>query len=179
MNLVIAPHLDDETLGCYSFSKNSFILVICEGLNKKDKDRIRTFTKNYNNFKILKYRDCELSFKDIKEISNTVSNLVNEIRPKTILIPCELDLHQDHQIVSRACKVALKRIPKYVDEILEYKIFGNYQFSEVHFDTIKDLNNDLVYNKISILKSYIANKQNIDLYELPNCEMFRTIFRRI
>ena len=52
-------------------------------------------------------------------------------------------------------------------------------FSEVHFDTIRDLNNDLVYSKISILKSYIANKQNIDLYELPNCEMFRTIFRTI
>ena len=177
MNLIIAPHLDDETLGCYSQTKDSFILVICEGFNKKDKQRIKTFTNNFKNYKILKYRDCELTEKDIKDIAEEIAELVHGLKPTRVLIPCEFDLHQDHQIVSKACKVALKRTLKYTEEVLEYKVQGNYQFSEVYFDTIKNLNNDEIYNKISILKQYITQK--FDLANLPNDESFRTIFRRI
>lgn len=137
--MIIMPHLDDESflmggyLSKYFGHKTPFsctILTVCgfgrgENIHKNGEFRIaqlKTNVKNLHNVnvKFLSYRDCTLETTDIPNIVDSINVLLKTKKFSKVFIPSESDLHQDHRIVSQACKIALRDPEFYhVKEIYE------------------------------------------------------------
>lgn len=134
--LVIAPHADDEVLGCFSMLRGSHVLYIStiESLCPKDKEhRISTRKKfkevesvmefcNISGFKIsncTKVNDFE---KDKYLIIQAIEDRINTIKPDLVLIP-NPSINQDHKTVYEACLVALRHhdVNHFVKNVLIYE----------------------------------------------------------
>ena len=99
--LVIAPHPDDETLGCGGLllkHKNSKDKIYCVFLtnfsikNKnyiKRKKEIQKVAKAYkfNKYFISKFEPSSLEKIDKKKIIGFMKEIINEIRPDKLLVP--------------------------------------------------------------------------------------------
>lgn len=150
--LIIMPHLDDESFLMGGYLNKYFgqytpfsctILTVCgfgrgENIHENGEHRIAQIKANVKDLhnvtvKCLAYRDCTLETTDIPNITDSVKSLLKTKQFSKVFIPSETDLHQDHRIVSQACKIAL-RVPEMynVKEIYECPapysgIYPNYR----------------------------------------------------
>jgi len=177
--LIIAPHADDEVLGCggtiSKYSKMGYGIYIAiltnahlgasEIFSKKQIKNIRRESVSAN--KILKVNN--LTFHELPapsldqypmyKIANLISVIINKIKPETVFIPSEKDIHIDHKIINHASMVALRPINKHiVNRILAYETLSethwseniNSSFSPNHFEKL-DVK-DITLKKKSFLK---------------------------
>jgi LmbE family N-acetylglucosaminyl deacetylase len=125
--LVIAPHLDDEVLGCGG--------VIARHVAQSDKVYVcfvahRTYNHVYNAEKmkvekehavkvkgIFGYQDiCFFDLKDerldtcIQDIIIPLEKYLVQVRPQVVYSPFYNDNHQDHQAVAKAVQVVLRPV---------------------------------------------------------------------
>ena len=124
--LVIAPHPDDETIGCggtilkhiKAGDKVSCIFVTKLKKNnkwseklvkKKEKeiDRIKKIYK-FSFFKRLDFLPTELDKVPFKKLVTEFTKLFSLIKPEVIYIPYINDVHTDHKIVSKAATSSAK-----------------------------------------------------------------------
>jgi LmbE family N-acetylglucosaminyl deacetylase len=114
--LVIAPHPDDETLGTGGFilkqkklGNQVFVLNMTNMDEKfgyeaerveKRKNEIRQMISGYNldGFFDLCLKPAALDTYSENELIAKLSNLFNEIRPDTVILPYCYDIHSDHRI---------------------------------------------------------------------------------
>ena len=126
--LILSPHADDEILGCggfiSKFSKNDYHInvLILTNANKgapeiysAEKIRaIRDEAKLANNFigtKRLFFENLpalSLSNYPFYKITNIIDKYIIDINPEIILIPSANDIHEDHKIIFKASKVAMR-----------------------------------------------------------------------
>ena len=118
--VVIAPHPDDETLGCggtllkekKNGSKIHWIIAtsIFEkyGWNKtevlKRSKEIENVAKRYR-FDSVHHLDLPTTLLDsvsIVEIIAKISNIYKKIKPTIIFTPYNKDIHTDHQVIAKA-----------------------------------------------------------------------------
>lgn len=167
--LVLAPHADDEILGCggtidkYSklgskvyvsiltnanigaeelFSKNLIKKVRNEALQANELLNV----KNLNFSELPAPRlDQYPSYK----ISNLIQKKITKFKPDTVFIPSEKDIHIDHKIINQAALVALRPINKHkVKLILAYETLSETHwmntnsntFSPNHFEKLNSEN---------------------------------------
>lgn len=176
--LIIAPHPDDEVLGCGG--------VIQYYKNKGDKVYVHIVANRvYNHAKNKEYlKDLEksinsvASFLDIDDICYSglcdeqldrllidvivpLEEYINKVQPDVVFLPNEYDTDQDHRAVSQACKVACRSIPlQYV-----YEVFGPSKgFVPNHYVC---LNEEMVKKKIEALKLYSSEMRE---YPHPRSE---------
>ena len=115
--VVIAPHPDDETLGCggtllrHKAEGDSIHWVIMTTLNDKgdyDKERVATrkeeikYVASEYGFESVyqtNYITTELDVVPVKDLIDEVSTLFHEIKPDTIYVPFGNDVHSDHKVV--------------------------------------------------------------------------------
>tara|TARA_R110000868_G_scaffold344312_4_gene605305 strand:+ start:588 stop:1199 length:612 start_codon:yes stop_codon:yes gene_type:complete len=123
--LIIAPHADDELLGCGGTvnkllrSGEEVYLLVCSTRHNdlaKYKDVFSLFTDYY-----------ELPFEDEKlhryNLLKAIEPIYNNIKPDTIFIPNKDDFNLDHQEVYEACQVVLRRFQTHQPrEILMYEV---------------------------------------------------------
>ncbi|WP_046743497.1 PIG-L deacetylase family protein [Kordia zhangzhouensis] len=144
--LVVAPHADDEIIGCGA--------TIAKAINKGDEVYIVIVTNAnigapelFNEEAITKVREEALqahkylgvsktffldfpapalnAFPEYK-ISVALSQIINEIQPNVLYVPHPGDLHQDHKAVYRASLVASR--PQ-----------GNYNIKEIYcYETLSE-----------------------------------------
>tara|TARA_E500000318_G_scaffold111467_1_gene130164 strand:+ start:8425 stop:9036 length:612 start_codon:yes stop_codon:yes gene_type:complete len=122
--LIIAPHADDELLGCGGTvnkllcSGEEVYLLVCSTRHNdlaKYKDIFSLFTDYF-----------ELPFEDEKlhryNLLKSIEPIYNKIKPHTIFIPNKDDFNLDHQEVYQACQVVLRRFQTYQpSKILMYE----------------------------------------------------------
>jgi len=140
--LIIAPHIDDETLGCggtiLKLKKNKkkvSMILVCEShgytknkklLSEKEK-QIQIVKKKYmfNKFLRFNYPSSKMYKVDERELIEKFNHAINEIKPDTIIIPFLNDAHSDHRIVSSALQSAVKIFrKKYIKTILYSEIIS-------------------------------------------------------
>mgnify|MGYP001213661646 FL=1 len=167
--LVLAPHADDEILGCggtidkYSKLGSKVYVSILTNANigaeelfsKNLIKKIRNEALQANellNVKNLNFSELPAPRLDqypIYKISNLIQKKIKKFKPDTVFIPSEKDIHTDHKIINQAALVALRPINEHkVKLILAYETLSETHwmntnsntFSPNHFERLNSKN---------------------------------------
>ena len=173
--LFIAPHADDETLGCGGIiqkfkSENLkiyWLLSTKKRIKKKSESikreklikKVKTKYKFDNLFQ-LSYYASDLSFKNLSSLTQDIRNIININKIDTIFTCFSEDAHTDHFFVSKASLSSSKvfRTPS-IEKIFIYETLSESNFNFSHkagkfrpnsyFDISRFIN-----KKISMLRLY-------------------------
>lgn len=167
--LFIAPHADDEILGCGgTISKlkrleNDIHLIICS-TRVNDLPEYKKVWKQFTSYYILTFLDEMINSYDLLK---QIEPIYNQLKPETIFIPNKDDFNLDHKEVYKACEVVLRRYQEHQPKrVLMYETpssttqsFDN-NFKCNYYEEIDEI--DLKY-KVNTFKKY-----KNELREYPN-----------
>ncbi len=144
--LVVAPHPDDETLGCGATIARKvdaaapvWVLIATDGRHSHDsavippeelgpirteeaRSACRVLGLPDQHLRQLCWEDSRLGERQ-EELDDVILSVLREVRPAEVLVPSARDWHPDHQSVNRAARVALARDPALGARLLEYPIW--------------------------------------------------------
>ncbi len=186
-NLVIAPHADDETLGCggtilkLKKEKKEVHCIILTTYSKKNDhksylkrskelNKIKNYYK-FNSLNTAEYTANSLENENKSEIINYLKEKIDKIKPDRIFVPYFNDAHSDHRITYDCCIPFFKsfRYP-YVKEIYMYETISetNFNFKKNQFKPNTWINIDnFLSKKIEVMKIY---KGEIKKHPFPRSE---------
>ena len=149
--LILAPHADDEILGCGGFiSKYSKLnyqinVLVLTNANKGAPEifppeiikSIRDEAKKANNL-IGTHRlffenlpAINLNNYPVYKISNIIDKYLTKIDPEIVFIPSKNDIHDDHKIIFKAAKVSMRpNRKKNLKKILSYEVLSETEWNE-------------------------------------------------
>lgn len=152
--LIIAPHPDDEALGCFSFMNRDAVvayITISHPLfpNGENIEEMKVLQGKmgyvFSSTPLFHSLVNKLDTIPISEIVNWIEEKINGIKPDTVLIPFP-SYNQDHRIVHEAALTAMRHHDRnhFVKRILVYEepdVFDtmNRQFKPQYFRPI-DIN---------------------------------------
>lgn len=162
--LVIAPHPDDEVLGCggtiakcVSKGDEVYIAIVTKGCSPIfSEDQVSTVRNDclradkYLGVKdtiFLDFPAAMLEEVPRHQINDSLIKLVQDIKPETVFIPHRGDMQLDHKMIVDAAMVALR--PKYSHVVK--RIYSYETLSETGWDVPNTVNEFIpnVYNDIS------------------------------
>lgn len=168
--LVIAPHPDDEVLGCGGViakrAKNGDDVWVCIVTEGKEPLYSKKFARNerqemkaahkilgVSHLIMLGFPSAELDKIPQREINDVVSGAVEMVCPDEVFIPHRGDVHRDHQIVADAAMVALRpRGSNSAKRVLSYETL-----SETDWNT-PDAGNAFIPNVYEDISNTIQTK---------------------
>lgn len=145
--LVIAPHPDDEVLGCggtlAKHAKTGDDVYLCIATRAYTPDWSEKFIKNREKEvskvnKILGIKKTHfLDFPTVKldtipqkELNDAISKVVNKVGPDTVYIPHRGDVNKDHRIVFEMTMVALRPKPSSTAKrVLSYETLSETEWA--------------------------------------------------
>ncbi len=153
--LVIAPHADDEILGCgatiakhIANGDEVFVLIATnahygypERCSKADIQKVRNEALSAHNFLGIKktyftdFPAPKLDVFPLSDIADAFLAIFNEIKPVTLYIPHGGDLHLDHTAIYRASLVAARPIQEYsIESIYVYETLSETNWTPLQGD---------------------------------------------
>lgn len=138
--LIIAPHPDDEVLGCggiiKKYTKKGEEVYLCivtkaytpdwsEDFIENRKKEIECSVKNLGIKEIifLELPTVKLDTIPQKELNDSISKCVQKIKPDVLFIPFYGDINKDHKLVSEASLIAARPKPGfYIKKVYCYEI---------------------------------------------------------
>jgi len=179
--LIIVAHPDDAEFGMggtiSKLSKSNYITlcVLCRGNRpggKSDIEIIRkqTLHKNIKSLGISKlihhvYDDVSLDRHSHLSITSYITSVVNQIQPDTVFTNYSNDVHIDHELTSKAVRVACRPRPNCtVTELYEFSIpgSGEWNFKGIDYNTFFNIEN---YTKI---KYECVDRYTTELQQPPD-----------
>lgn len=146
--LIIACHPDDEVIGCSSIildetAKVGLVHITKSGDNERDLTPLRFcldyyYSLGYPTFNV----KCEPNLID------ALTNLIEDLKPKTVLGHLDEDNHQDHRELAKALNIVLRSNRTNVKKYLQYYIEKPFDFDSCLF---KKVNKN---EKIKLLNHY-------------------------
>jgi len=177
--LVIAPHPDDEVLGCgatikkYSAKGGEVYLCIATKAYTPDwtQEFINNRKKEINNaVKVLGIKKVYfLDFPAVKldtipqkELNDAISKIVKEIKPEIVFIPFAGDINKDHKLAAEASLVALRPKPdSTVRKVFYYEVLSETEWSkpaqkieDVFIPSFYEDASDFLKDKLKAMKCY-------------------------
>ncbi len=146
--LVIAPHPDDETLGCggslfkHKDNDDELYWIIVTSLHTNDgwdKTKIQNRELEIENVNMqygfkelfnLKIPTTKVDTIPISSFVQTITEIYDRIKPEIIYIPFLYDVHTDHQIISKSLQSSIKwfRHP-HIKRVLMYETLSETEFN--------------------------------------------------
>lgn len=141
--LVIAPHPDDETLGCggrillarQAGTPVTVVTATDGGLSNPNIDpdelsqrRHRELTRAANRLELAERSVITLGYPDgeleayVDELADDLTEIIARLRPDDVCVTCAAESHADHSAASRATRIALQRAGVQA-RLLEYPIW--------------------------------------------------------
>lgn len=181
--LVIAPHPDDEVLGCGGVISKyvkeghevyvGIVTKVCKPIFTEEED-VENKKHCLNAHKVLGIKDT--IFLDLPaamlesvpryELNNKIGKLIRDIQPEEVYIPHRGDMHLDHKMVVDACMVALR--PRFDYSVK--RIYAYETLSETEWD-IPNTTNAFIPNVYVDITDFIDNKTAaMEEYKNQICE---------
>ena len=181
--LIVAPHADDEILGCgatiakYVEENNDVYVVVLTNANLGDKKRftasyikkVRKECKSSNNFLGVK----KVIFKNLPapkldqfplyKIADTLKEIIEKYKINILFVPHYGDLHIDHQLVFEASIIASRPVDNVkVKKILSYETLSETEwglplkFKRFQPNYFNIINSNQLNKKLKAFKFYIS-----------------------
>jgi len=188
--LIIAPHPDDEVLGCggtiAKFTKNGVTAFLCivtkayspdwtESFLKKRPEEVATANKILGIKKtfFLNFPTVKLDTIPQKELNHAIDDVIGQIKPETLYIPHPGDLNKDHRLVAEAALVACRPGKQNIRRILSYETLSETEWGQeiepftpnVYVDI-----SDTIRFKLNAMKTYKS-----ELKPFPHPRSLKTI----
>ena len=146
-SLIIAPHVDDEALGCGGVLDETCHVHFCgldESLLADDpRHRIPAYAREEELASVAAHfgysysidRCAKVNHYQVPELITALESVINERRPHTIYLPFAGGYNQDHQAVFRAAQVALRPHDRnhFVKRVLIYEAIHDHLWSTEPF----------------------------------------------
>ena len=176
--VVVAPHPDDETLGCggtllkhLSNKDQIYWCMMTYGNSKMGHDKkhykkwdsiIESVNKEYQSTKFfnLKFPSGELDNVGNMEIITKIKKVINEVRPQIIYLNHYGDVHTDHRYTFDCVMSSVKNFnAPFIDKIMTYETISETDFSPVSLNQTFKPNifvdiSDYFEQKIKIMNNY-------------------------
>lgn len=134
--LIIAPHMDDEVLGCggllVDHAKNTHVHFLTS-LHPEVQEASRIECElvaeaNGHSYDYDTFPTNALHMLPIGTIISSIESLIEQVQPKTVLLPYP-DYNQDHRVAYAAGLTATRLHDKnfYVENVLLYEMPGTHQ----------------------------------------------------
>jgi len=181
--LVVAPHPDDEVLGCGGIiskyveeGHDVYVTIItkaCEPLFTEKQDR-QNKEHCLNAHKLLGVKEtvfldhpaAMLESVPRHIFNSSIDQMIRKIDPEEVYIPHRGDMHLDHKMVSDACMVALRPRFKYSVK----RIYAYETLSETEWD-IPNTSNAFIPNVYVDITPFIGKKiMAMEEYKNQICE---------
>lgn len=144
--LVIAPHPDDEVLGCggtiSKFIKEGHRVLLCIVTKAYTPDWSETYIEEkkveidasnkilgIHETIFLNYPTVKLDTIPRKEFNDLICKTVGNVNPDIMFIPHKGDLNFDHEIVHNACLVAARPVKNSIKKILVYETLSETEWN--------------------------------------------------
>jgi len=146
MHLVIAPHPDDEILGCggviarhQSLGEEVSVLVVSRGISELFESELIETTRQelraaheilkISQTQFLDFPAPRLDTIPRHELADAIGKVIREVQPNIVYLPHHGDLHIDHQAVFRAAMVACRPINNCsVRRVLSYETLSETEW---------------------------------------------------
>lgn len=180
--LVIAPHADDEVLGCGGIinkfrSEYSVNVLVMTNANKGN-------PKKYPDVKIKKIREESIRASKILKIkkiffenfpapnldqfpialiAEALNKQIKLLKPDMVFIPDKTDLHHDHKIIYQASLVATRPLDnKYIKYLISYETLSETEWETERFNPnlFISLSENDIKKKIKAFKEYKSQIKN-------------------
>lgn len=169
--LVIAPHPDDEILGCggtlvknIKAGNEVYVCIVTKGyaplfkperveLNRNDARRCHESIGIKKTF-FLDFPAAMMEKSERYELNGKLLEIIRQVEPDEVYIPHYGDMQKDHQIVAEAAMVALR--PKYLPQVK--KILGYETMSETAWN-IPNVQNEFIPNVFSDITETLEDKK--------------------
>ena len=176
--LVVAPHADDETLGCGgSLLRHSGLgdelhwlimtSILEEGGYSQEKVRQRQIEielvareYQFTSTSQMGYRSATLDEVPMRELVGAVSKVIHRVKPATVYLPYRNDVHSDHGVVFDVVSACTKnfRYPT-IKQVRAYETLSETEFSIQPNDTGFKPNlwidiSDYIEKKIQIMQLF-------------------------
>ncbi len=176
--LAIAPHPDDETLGCggilfkHKAEGDKIYWLIVTGISKdtgwandaviKRDNEIISVSKKYGFSDVFNLRlpTTKIDTLPLSDLIGKITNVYNNIKPDVIYMPFAYDVHTDHQIIAKALQSTFKwfRYP-HIKKVYMYETLSESEFNFVENRTFRP-------NVFVNISQYIDNKiETMNIYE--------------
>ena len=177
--LVIAPHPDDEILGCggtiiknIAEGNEVYVCIVTKGFPplfnmERTAENRRDTIKCHQHIGIKKtyYLDfpaAMLEKVERYELNGKILDVIKEVQPDEAYIPHWGDMQKDHQMVAEASMVALR--PKYHPQVK--KIYGYETMSETAWNA-PNVQNEFIPNVYVDITDYLeAKKKALAFFKL-------------
>lgn len=161
--LVLAPHADDEVMGCGGLLAkypDSVVVVVAA----PDGTRMREFLDakrvlGYGEHVVVGLRDGAVGA-DMAELVGLFDGLLRRFRPATVLVPFP-SMHQDHVAVYeagvRACRLSMSSAHWFPPEVLAYDVAAydlSLYPSDLRWNVFESLTEEQVTRKVAALRAY-------------------------
>ncbi|MBO1224042.1 MAG: PIG-L family deacetylase [Candidatus Scalindua sediminis] len=178
--LVIAPHPDDETLGCggtlLKYKENGdqiYWMIVTnidvdngwdEGKVQERQGEIHQVSQMYGFEKTFKldFPTTTLDSIPYNELIAKISDVIKEIEPSVVYLPNRSDIHTDHKITFNAVMSCCKdfRMPC-IKRILMYECLSETEFAPAHKECVFVASvfidiSEYFQRKLEILKVYAS-----------------------
>ncbi len=144
--LVVAPHPDDEVLGCGGTIKKCssrgdevMVLIVTRGkpemyseeriINVRNEARMAHQILGVEETRFLDFPAPDLDVVPNSDISASIYKFIEEFKPKTIFLPHYGDIHHDHKAVFNAGMVAARPLKTSIERILTYETLSETEWS--------------------------------------------------
>ena len=146
--LAIAPHPDDETLGCggvllkHKAEGDEIFWLIITGISEdngwtndvviKRDNEIMSVSKKYGFSDVFNLRlpTTKIDTLPISDLLGQITDVYNNIKPNVIYMPFANDVHTDHQIIGKALQSTYKwfRYP-HIKRVYMYETLSETEFN--------------------------------------------------